>query len=77
VQALARVTSAPAAALGCPGGSLAAGAPADVCVFDPDAHWTVSAATLSSQGRNTPFLGLEVSGRVRQTLVGGRVVFEG
>jgi dihydroorotase-like cyclic amidohydrolase len=31
---------------------------------------------LSSQGRNTPFLGLEVAGRVRQTLVGGRIVFE-
>ncbi len=75
-RALARITSAPAAVMGCPAGSLAAGAPADVCVFDPDAHWTVSAATLSSQGRNTPFFGLEVSGRVRQTLVGGRIVFE-
>ncbi len=77
VRALARVTSAPASALGCPGGSLAIGGPADLCVFDPDAHWTVSPATLSSQGRNTPFLGLEIPGRVRTTLVGGRVVFEG
>jgi dihydroorotase len=76
VRALARVTSAPASALGCPGGSLAIGGPADLCVFDPDAHWTVSPATLSSQGRNTPFLGLEIPGRVRTTLVGGRVVFE-
>jgi dihydroorotase len=75
-HALARVTSAPASALGCPGGSLAIGGPADLCVFDPDAHWTVSPATLSSQGRNTPFLGLEIPGRVRTTLVGGRVVFE-
>jgi dihydroorotase len=75
-HALARVTSAPAEALGCPGGSLAIGGPADLCVFDPDAHWTVSPATLSSQGRNTPFLGLEIPGRVRTTLVGGRVVFE-
>lgn len=75
-RALVRVTSAPASALGCPGGSLAIGGPADLCVFDPDAHWTVSPATLSSQGRNTPFLGLEIPGRVRTTLVGGRVVFE-
>jgi dihydroorotase len=75
-QALARVTSAPAAALGCPGGSLVVGGPADLCVFDPDAHWTVTPATLSSQGRNTPFLGFELPGRVRTTLVGGRVVFE-
>jgi dihydroorotase len=76
-QALARITSVPAAAIGCPAGSLAAGAPADVCVFDPEARWTVGAATLSSQGRNTPFLGLELQGRVRTTLVGGRVVYEG
>ncbi|MBK9675739.1 MAG: dihydroorotase [Betaproteobacteria bacterium] len=76
LRALERITSAAAAVLGCPGGSFSPGAPADVCVFDPEAHWTVGAATLSSQGRNTPFLGLEVSGQVRQTLVGGRVVFE-
>ena len=75
-RALARITSAPAAAMGCPGGRFAVGAPADVCVFDPDTYWTVSPATLSSQGRNTPFLGLELAGRVRQTLVGGRIVFE-
>ncbi|MEO5765021.1 MAG: dihydroorotase [Casimicrobiaceae bacterium] len=72
--ALARITRAPAELLGVDGGTLAVGVAADVCIFDPQAHWTVSARTLQSQGRNTPFLGLEVAGQVRHTLVGGVVV---
>ena len=44
---------------------------ADVCVFDPLAFWKVERSALSSQGKNTPFLGLEVPGKVRYTLVGG------
>jgi dihydroorotase len=75
--ALARITSQPAAMLGIDAGHLAVGRPADVCVFDPAAHWVVEPSALKSQGKNTPFLGLEVPGRVRATLVGGQVVFEG
>ena len=52
------------------------GAPADICIFDPDGHWRVEPATLRSQGKNTPFIGLEVRGRVRATLVAGQVVHE-
>lgn len=74
--ALARITAAPAAILGLDAGHLGVGQPADVCVFDPAAHWVVEPKALKSQGRNTPFLGLEVSGRVRCTLVGGQVVHE-
>ena len=55
---------------------LAVGAPADVCVFDPELRWTVEPAMLKSQGKNTPFLGLEVQGKVRYTLVGGQIVHE-
>jgi dihydroorotase len=73
--ALAKLTHAPAALLGVAAGTLAVGQPADVCVFDPAAHWKVERAALRSQGNNTPFLGLEVPGRVRYTLVGGQVVF--
>jgi dihydroorotase len=73
--ALAKITRAPASLLGVEGGSLGAGRPADVCIFDPAAHWTVGPRTLISQGKNTPFLGLEVPGRVRYTLVSGLVVF--
>ena len=75
-RALACVTSAPAAVLDCPGGRLAPGAPADLCIFDPEADWVVGAAELASQGRNTPFAGLELTGRACTTLVGGKVVFE-
>ena len=52
-------------------------APADVCVFDPDALLDASSRRrCKSQGKNTPFLGLEVRGKVRYTLVGGQVVHE-
>ena len=75
--ALARLTSEPARVLGLAAGHLAPGAEADVCVFDPDAYWTIEPRALKSQGKNTPFLGLELPGRVRYTLVGGQVVYEG
>jgi dihydroorotase len=74
--ALSRLTCDPARIAGCEAGSLAPGAPADVCVFDPDAAWVVSAGTLLSQGHHTPFAGRELQGRVRATLVGGRLAFE-
>jgi dihydroorotase len=73
-DALARITTRPAAILGIAAGTLGVGAPADVCVFDPDAWWRVDRRTLASQGKNTPFAGLEVAGRVRWTLVGGEIV---
>jgi len=76
-DALARVTSEPARILGIEAGQLAVGAPADACIFDPDAYVKVSPATLKSQGKNTPFLGYELPGRVRYTLVAGTVTFEG
>ena len=75
--ALDRITAAPARVLGLDAGHLAPGADADVCVFDPDLHWVVAHSALKSQGKNTPFLGLELSGKVRYTLVGGQVVHEG
>ena len=74
--ALARVTCAPAAILGVDAGRLSVGQPADICVFDPRAPWRLDRAALRSQGKNTPFLGLEVEGKVRCTLVAGQVVHE-
>jgi dihydroorotase len=74
--ALARITCEPAKLLGVAAGDLSAGAPADVCMFDPDQFWTVERRVLKSQGKNTPFLGMEVPGKVRCTLVGGQVVYE-
>jgi dihydroorotase len=76
VDALARITTGPAAILGLASASLAKGRAADVCVFDPAAPWTIRREALRSQGKNTPFLGLEVIGKVRWTLLTGRVVHE-
>ena len=41
-----------------------------------DEPWTVTRAALKSQGKNTPFLGIELIGRVRHTLVDGQIVYE-
>lgn len=73
--ALARITCAPADILGLEGGTLAVGAPADVCIFDPQAIWQLTPEALKSRGKNSPWLGYPMSGKVRHTLVDGRVVY--
>ncbi|UUX95694.1 dihydroorotase [Aquabacterium sp. J223] len=81
-QSLARVTSEPVRVLGDALGSLASsagrlveGGVADLCLFDPDATWTVQPGTLRSQGKHTPFAfdatGMALPGRVKATLVAG------
>jgi dihydroorotase len=77
LDALRPITAAPAAILGRDDlGHLGVGATADVCLFSPEETWQVNARALKSIGKNTPFLGQELSGRTRAALVGGRVVFE-
>jgi dihydroorotase len=81
-QSLAPICSGPAKVIG-PSlgaqsegvGRVQVGALADLCVFDPAAAWTVGADSLRSQGKHTPFSGYELPGRVRYTLVGGRLAF--
>lgn len=75
-DALAKATMQPAQVLGLDAGHLSVGAAADLCVFDPEAYWKVEPAALKSQGKNTPFNGLEVQGRVLYTLVDGQVVYQ-
>ena len=74
--ALAKITSDPARMAGLSAGTLAQGASADVVLFDPDMRWTVNAAALASQGKHTPFLGYELAGQVKATIVAGHVAFE-
>ena len=56
-------------------GILAPGRPADVTIFDPKATWTVSAAEFASKSSNSPFIGQTLTGKVRYTLCGGKVVY--
>ena len=74
--ALARITRDAANILGIDAGHLSVGADADVCVFDAERYWKVEPSSLLSQGKNTPYSGLELKGRVTHTLVGGQVAYE-
>jgi len=65
----------PARILGVAGGSLSAGAPADVTVIAPDLRVRIEAARLRSRSKNTPFDGWELRGGVAATFVGGRPLF--
>ena len=75
-DALSRVTMKPAQILGLDAGHLAVGKAADICIFDPERYWKVEPAALKSQGKNTPFLGMELRGKVRYTLVNGQLVYQ-
>ncbi|WP_292931098.1 dihydroorotase [Noviherbaspirillum sp.] len=75
-KAVAKVTCDPARVVGLASGRLSVGSVADVCVFDPAARWKVEAKTLASQGKHTPFLGYELLGQVRATIVSGHIAFE-
>jgi dihydroorotase len=65
----------PARILGVPGGSLSDGAPADISLLAPDLAVTVSAKTMRSKSKNTPFDGWQLRGGVVATIVGGRTVY--
>lgn len=76
-EAIAKVTVQPARILAVDAGHLTVGAAADICIFDPAKYWKVEPVALKSQGKNTPFLGVELQGKVRYTLVNGQLVFQG
>lgn len=65
----------PARIMKVPGGSLRAGAPADITVIAPDLSVTIDRASLKSLSTNTPFDGWTLRGGVAATLVGGRLVY--
>ena len=76
-EAIRKFTVNPARILGLPYGTLSAGAPADVVIFDPASVWIVSPEQLRSKSKNTPFGGWELLGKVVLTIVAGRVVYKG
>ncbi|HEX6419652.1 MAG TPA: dihydroorotase [Acidimicrobiales bacterium] len=76
-EVLALLSWRPAAVIGVAGehgGPVAEGAPANLCVVDPAATWTVDAGLLASRSRNTPYAGATLTGRVRHTLLAGEPV---
>ena len=74
-DAIALLTCRPAALLGSPAGTLAVGAPADLCLFHPERIWKVEAGALPGKAQNTPFDGRALEGRVLGTWKAGRQVF--
>jgi len=74
-QLISRLTTGPAAILGLKHGTLTVGEPADITIIDPDKTWTVRAAEFRSRSRNTPFDGVEFTGKVVKTIVDGEVRF--
>lgn len=69
------MTRRPAQILGLTAGTLAAGAAADICLFDPDETWTYDARAGQSKSSNSPWNGRALKGRVKTTIVDGRLVF--
>ncbi len=69
------LTRRAAGVLKLPAGTLATGANADVCLFAPDEEWTYDATKGFSKSHNSPWHGQKLTGRVRTTLVGGRLVY--
>ena len=75
-DAIAGITSKPAAILGLKSGHLGLQAAADVCIFDPAQYWKIEPRTLKSQGKNTPFNGMELAGKVRYTVLDGNIIYK-
>ena len=76
MQMAEKMSYNPAKILGLDRGSLAEGKPADVTVIDPEAEYTIDAKKFASKGKNTPFDGRKVKGRVMATVCDGNIVYE-
>jgi len=66
----------PAKILNIPKGTLHQGADADITVFNPGKSWVVDPSTWRSQGKNSPFFGWTLRGKVMMALVGGKIVYQ-
>jgi dihydroorotase len=75
VQVVDLLTRRPAGVLGLPAGSLAAGSAADICLFDPKEAWRYDAKAGFSRSSNSPWHGRMLTGRVKATIVDGRLVY--
>ena len=71
-----RMTTNPADILHLPKGRMSLGVDADLTIFDPDEEWVIDPEQFASKARNTPFAGTKVKGRVKYTIVGGRIIYK-
>lgn len=71
------MSSNPARILGIEKGCLRLGDDADIVIFDPDETWHVDPERFKSKGRNTPFKDMVLQGKVKYTIVGGKIVYRG
>lgn len=76
MQAVGLITHTAAAVLNIPGGHLSIDHDADICIVAPEEYWKVCPQALKSQGKNTPFTGWELAGKVKYTLVRGQIVYQ-
>ena len=70
-----KITHSPANILGLNTGTLSIGANADICIFDSDKDWQLTADLINSHGKNTPFLGWNFQGKAKHTIVSGNLLF--
>lgn len=75
-RVISTLTCGPAQIAGLDAGHLTPGARADLCIFNPDSRWIISAEELLSTGKNTPFIGKTINGQVDTTMVDGCTVFD-
>ena len=73
---LKKLTFHPACILRIPKGRLSLGGEADFTIFDLNQEWTVDPERFASKGRNTPFAGKRLKGKVKYTIVGGKIVYQ-
>ena len=73
---LRKMTINPAFILRIPKGRLSLGGGADFTIFDPDEEWTVDPEQFASKGHNTPFAGRTLKGRVKYTIVDGKIIYQ-
>jgi len=75
-KVIKKMTVGPAKILGIDAGTLSEGSPADITIFDPKADWVVDENKFFSKGRNSPYIGMKLTGKVTHTIVDGVVKFE-
>ena len=76
MQMAEKMSYNPAKILGLYKGTVEAGSPADLTIFDPECEWVIDPAEFLSKGKNTPFGGKKVTGKVMATIVDGEIVYQ-